>query len=58
MSLIHVITDIRTRIAACHYANEGALKPGIVVRILGTIGWPVDDTSVVWPIGGSEQTWC
>ncbi len=55
MSLIHVITDIRTRIAAGHYADEGALKQGIVRRILGTLGWPVDDTGVVRPSCGSEQ---
>ena len=58
MSLIHFIPDIRTRIAAGHYANESALKQGIVRRILGTLGWPVDDTGVVWPSCGSEQMWC
>lgn len=49
MSLSRHIEDVRQGIVAGKYSNEAAVSQGIVLRLLGALGWPTYDTEVVSP---------
>jgi predicted type IV restriction endonuclease len=48
------VLDIRTRLQAGRFVNEASISQGIVLRILGRLGWPTYDTSVVVPEYGLD----
>ncbi len=43
------ISDIRENLRRGSYPNEAAVSQGIVLRLLRTLGWPVDKPQVVYP---------
>ncbi len=49
MALETTLADITTRLRQGRFPNEQAISQGIVLRILGELGWETWDTSVVWP---------
>lgn len=49
MAIRKDIEDIQDRLKSGRYANEQAIKQGIVLRLLGALGWPVHDTQCVFP---------
>lgn len=54
MALKEHIEDIRGGLEANRYPNEAAVSQGIVLRLLGALGWPTFDTQVVIPEYGVE----
>ena len=56
MTLKEHIGDIRRGLEANSYPNEAAVSQGIVLRLLGALGWPTYDTQVVIPEYGVEGT--
>ncbi len=49
MNLSTHIEDIRAGIRTGRYGNEASVSQGIVLRLLGALGWPTYDTQVVCP---------
>ncbi len=49
MALREHIEDIRGGLEANRYPSEAAVSQGIVLRLLGALGWPTFDTQVVAP---------
>lgn len=49
MNLQSHIEEIRLALRDGRYANEAAVSQGIVLRLLAALGWPRDDTQVVYP---------
>lgn len=49
MSLETHIEEVRAGLRAGRYANEAAVSQGIVLRLLGALGWPTYETQVVCP---------
>lgn len=49
MNLEQHIDDVRSGLRAGRYANEAAVSQGIVLRLLGALGWPTYETQVVFP---------
>ena len=43
------ILDIQNRLRAGSFTNEASVSQWIVLRVLGRLGWPTFDTSVVVP---------
>jgi hypothetical protein len=43
------IEEIRTAIRSGQYPNEAAVSKGIVLRLLQRLGWPIFDSTIVWP---------
>ena len=43
------VEDIREGLRAGRFQNEAAVSQGIVLRLLGALGWPTYDTQVVCP---------
>lgn len=56
LTLKEHINDIRTGLEKGQYKNEAAVSQGIVLRLLGALGWPTFDTQVVAPEYGVEGT--
>ena len=56
MTLKEHIGDIHRGLEANRYPNEAAVSQGIVLRLLGALGWPTFDTQVVAPEYGVEGT--
>ena len=56
MALKEHIEDIRSGLETGRYPNEAAVSQGIVLRLLGALGWPTYDTQVVAPEYGVEGT--
>ena len=54
MTLKGHIEDIRRGLEANRYPNEAAVSQGIVLRLLGTLGWPTYNIQVVIPEYGVE----
>lgn len=54
MNLEDVIADIQGQIQSGQFPNEAAVKQGIVLRILSTLGWQIFDARIVWPEFGLE----
>lgn len=55
MSLQDTLTDIAADLKSGSFGNEAAIVNGVVLRMLGALGWPVFDTRVVQPeftVGG------
>jgi len=44
-----VIEDIRSGINTGRFANEAAVRQGIVLRLLQSLSWPTYDTQIVAP---------
>ena len=49
MSLLEALATILARLGKDEFANEEAIKQGVVLRILSSLGWDTFDTTVVWP---------
>src|SRR5574337_1127850 len=49
MSLETHLNEVCTGLRAGRYANEAAVSQGIILRLLGALGWPTYDTQVVCP---------
>ena len=49
MSLLDALTTILAKLEKDEFANEEAIKQGLVLRILAGLGWDTFDTTVVWP---------
>lgn len=49
MSLLDAVTTIHSKLEKDEFANEQAIKQGVVLRILTSLGWDAFDTTVVWP---------
>ncbi len=49
MNLESHVEQIRSGLRDGRYANEAAVSQGIVLRLLGALGWPTYDTQVVCP---------
>jgi hypothetical protein len=49
MSLLDALTTILSKLEKDEFANEQAIKQGVVLRILTSLGWDSFDTTVVWP---------
>src|SRR4051794_23223613 len=49
MSLLDALTTICPKLEKDEFANEQAIKQGIVLRILSHLSWDSFDTTVVWP---------
>ncbi len=49
MTLQERIEDIRNGLETNRFPNEAAVSQGIVLPMLRTIGWPTDDTTIVYP---------
>lgn len=49
MTLTDHIDDVGAGLREQRYPNESAISQGIVLRLLGALGWPTYDTRVVWP---------
>lgn len=49
MSLLNALTTILSKLEKEEFANEQAIKQGVVLRILSHLGWNSFDTTVVWP---------
>ena len=56
MALKEHIDDIRKGLETNRYPNEAAVSQGIVLRLLGALGWPTYDTQIVIPEYGVEGT--
>ena len=54
MALKEHIEDIRKGLETNRYPNEAAVSQGIVLRLLGALGWPTYDTQIVIPEYGVE----
>ena len=54
MTLKEHIDDIRKGLETNRYPNEAAVSQGIVLRLLGALGWPTYDTQIVIPEYGVE----
>ena len=54
MTLREHIDDILKGLETNRYPNEASVSQGIVLRLLGTLGWPTYDTQVVIPEHGVE----
>jgi predicted type IV restriction endonuclease len=44
-----VLSDIIRRLEARHFPNEQAIKQGVVLHLLNSLGWDVWDSKAVWP---------
>ncbi len=49
MGLEQEIESIRAGIKGGRFSNEASVSQGIVLRLLGALGWPTYDTDSVWP---------
>ena len=49
MILIEQINDIRNGLEHGHYANEIAVRSGIIDPLLKALGWPTSKTQIVFP---------
>lgn len=49
MALEDTILDIQKGIRGGRYINEASISQGIVLRLLGELGWPTYDTEIVAP---------
>ena len=49
MTLIEQINDIRNGLEHGHYANEIAVRSGIIDPLLKALGWPTSKTQIVFP---------
>jgi predicted type IV restriction endonuclease len=49
MSLETHVEEVRAGLRDGRYANEAAVSQGIVLRLLGALGWPTYETQVVCP---------
>lgn len=49
MSLHAALTTILGKLEKDEFSNEQAIKQGVVLRILSSLGWDSFDTTVVWP---------
>lgn len=49
LSLNQHIEEVRAGLRAGRFGNEAAVSQGVVLRILGAVGWPAYDTQVVMP---------
>ena len=49
MNLREHISEISRGIEENRFVNEASVSQGIVLRLLGALGWPTYDTQVVWP---------
>lgn len=49
MSLEAHVEEVRGGLRAGRYTNEAAVSQGIVLRLLGALGWPTYDTQIVCP---------
>ncbi len=56
MTLKEHIDDIRKGLETGQYGNEAAVSLGILLRLLGALGWPTYDTQVVIPEYGVKGT--
>lgn len=54
MILKEHIDDIREGLKTNRYPDEAAVSQGIVLRLLGVLGWPTFDTQIVVPQYGVE----
>ncbi len=54
MTLKEHIDDIREGLRTNRYPDEAAVSQGIVLRLLGTLGWSTYDTQAVFPQYGVE----
>lgn len=54
MTLKEHIEDIHEGLKTNRYPDEAAVSQGIVLRLLGTLGWSTYDTQVVFPQYGIE----
>ena len=54
MTLKEHIDDIREGLKTNRYPDEAAVSQGIVLRLLGTLGWSTYDTQAVFPQYGVE----
>ncbi|MCO5226455.1 MAG: type I restriction enzyme HsdR N-terminal domain-containing protein, partial [Thermomicrobiales bacterium] len=44
-----IILDIQEKLRQNRFPNEASISQGIVLRIIRSLGWNVDDIDVVWP---------
>lgn len=49
MTLQTHIDEVRAGLRAGRYTNEAAVSQGIILRLLGALGWPTYDTQIVCP---------
>lgn len=49
MSLLTALVTIIGKLEKDEFANEQAIKQGVVLQILSNLGWDTFDTKVVWP---------
>ena len=49
MSLLAALTTILVKLEKDEFANEQAIKQGVVLRILISLGWDTFDTTIVSP---------
>jgi hypothetical protein len=49
MSLLSALPSIVAKLQKDEFANEQAIKQGVVLRILNCLGWDTFDTTSVWP---------
>lgn len=49
MNLHAHIDEVRAGLRAGRYTNEAAVSQGIILRLLGALGWPTYDTQIVCP---------
>ena len=61
MTLKEHINDIRKGLETNRYPDEAAVSQGIVLRLLGALGWTTFDTQIVVPqygVEGEESRLC
>lgn len=49
MSLLNALNTILSKLEKDEFANEQAIKQGVVLRILSHLGWDSFEPTVVWP---------
>ena len=49
MSLEVIVGDVARQLRAGRYPNEQAVSQGIVLRVLGELGWDIWNPAAVWP---------
>jgi hypothetical protein len=49
MELREVLNRTQDALRAGGFPSEAAVKQGVVLRVLRALGWPDDDTEIVWP---------
>lgn len=49
MAINDTLADIAVRLRQGRFPNEQAISQGVVLRVLGDLGWDTWDTNTVWP---------